>query len=321
MSHPSRMIKTPTPLPTIPQQRPQRSQGAPKLSRLVGRLSNGVMSIMLKPPCATFVDRKPPIPSMSQQRPQSTHARKSPASSFESASPKMIHPNTPSPKLQHFGVPSPMTVSNTGKNGPPQNRPHSRNFAPTNPAQRRPSLDQLSSVSANHMNRGISNNPTPPPPAGTSAGRVATPPSALHFQSNKPAKLQEAAVNELTPQNPQWANASTVAGSNTGQYFWPGQPQVSAPNLPASGNSSGNKEPNPTPQVPAPDRSLRQPGSPPIVPNIAPVASADPVPIPSAAAANKNVKMEEGGPSPELGQTQSIEAQAVTASITPTLTQ
>ena len=234
MIHSSGGMKSPAPLPTLHQQRPmlqqQFSGSIPKRHRLVGTLSTGAVSIMLKNPCApgSSGERKAPVflptlPTSQQQNRsfvQSFPARKSPGSSMDTVSPKMSHPSTPSPQIQHpyAGSPSPMGVTGNAKNGLAQSRPHSRSFAPSKPMTRRPSLDQYGNYPPGHANRVF---PVTTPPANTPA------PPAFPFQSggNKnPDNFQSVDFSSHS-HGTSWSHSGMTSAGNGSSYFWPSQQQ------------------------------------------------------------------------------------------------
>ena len=301
MTHPSRGMKTPNTLPTLPISRPVRPQAVqpvvPKRSKFVGRLTTGKMSIMLKSSCEapTSEHKIPVFPTLhhAQQhvsRAQTALARKSPGFSVEAMSPKIAHPNTPSPHVQHsFGMPSPspMGAPASGKITP-QSRPLSRNFSPGNSVVRRPSLDQFN-IAQNQPNHPVNNPPVPSPPV--TGGAAVTPPG-FHVQQTIGTNKSQESVQPSTDllanvrnQQQQWTSPSIALGCNPTQYFWKGQATV--PTTPPVSTASsqvfptGNLPPaNGTPVQPQP--VLEKPS------NKLPMAAADVLSNPAPVATSIN---------------------------------
>ena len=260
MAHQNRGMKAPGPLPTLPQQRSVRPQVVQSVShrrptRFVGRLTTGAMSVMMKSSCGapTSEQKAAAFPTLrhTQQQiracPQSAHARKSPGTSFESMSPKMSHPNTPSPHVQHqYGMHSPSPIAASGgKSTPSQSRPLSRNFPPANSVIRRPSIDQFGNVVvANPAARPLSNPAAPSPPVGGSVGVAASQNFPMHQAPGSSKGQENAQVPTELPQgvrHQHWTNPTGPLGSNPAQYLWKGQATVST--VPSVSSASGTNFP------------------------------------------------------------------------------
>ena len=251
-----------------------------KRSSLAGKLSTGVMSIMLKTPCRPTCHSIPPAQQL--HRVQSALARKSPGSSMESLSspspkmsypsPKMNHPSAPSPQVHSYPLnsPSSMPAPVSNKTGS-QSRPRSRNFAPAKTSPRQPSLEQYGGMAPNSQNRNyFNNNPTSAAP--TNPGPMNVPGHHFPFHhanpNNKPQDNHlpgEAQFDRSGPwtqpslissaSNPalSWQNQTAPTNGSTMQAYIPSSTE--ATKVPES-HASFQALPSPAPPKPAPPQGV-----------------------------------------------------------------